>query len=86
MAGNHLRWVPSAVASTMVSGGQAAIAEGNGKIRSIRLIEAASTHAKRIGEPEARVPLNTRFTRRVRLENSASRVWEFHPRAFDPPT
>jgi len=54
---------PRTVACAMVGAEHAVIANQNGKVRSIRLIENAATHATRIGEstPSTRTPTsNTR--------------------------
>jgi hypothetical protein len=50
-AGEHLRWIPAALAAQMVARDIAKIAHQNGKVRSIRLITAATSFARRIGEP-----------------------------------
>jgi hypothetical protein len=67
-------------AQRMVELGSAAVHNENGKVKSVRLLESASSHALRIGEPQARLPFNTKFTRRVKTESGHSWV-EHHPRA-----
>jgi hypothetical protein len=84
-SGEHLRFVPGELARAMVAAGSAAIENANGKIRSVRLIQTAASHAHRIGEPTPPGIGGTKFVRRVRSENHAFVWWEFHPRSFDPP-
>jgi hypothetical protein len=80
-AGDHVRYVPAELARALVAAGYAEIHNANGKVKAIRLLTAATTHACRIGD--ASVPMGPpacRFTRWVRLEQSATRVIEHHPR------
>lgn len=79
-AGNHIRYVPGAMADAMVQQGAATPEPSAGKVRSVALAVTAEKHAVRIGEASARTTLGVRFTRWVRLELSASRVLEHHPR------
>jgi hypothetical protein len=44
--GMHIRYVLGALARAMVAAGHAEIADQNGRVRSIRLIAVASTHAR----------------------------------------
>jgi hypothetical protein len=82
--GDHVRFIPGGLAFTMVESGAAAISEGNGKIRSVRLLEAASSHALRIGPP-SEWSLGVRFAVREKLDCGAV-VWRHHARAtFEPP-
>jgi hypothetical protein len=79
-AGQHVRYVPGALARAMVAAGHAEIHNANGKVRSIRLL--AAPDLVRIGDASVPTrPPATRFTRWVRLEQSATRVIEFHPRS-----
>src|SRR5688572_16958360 len=83
--GDHLRRLPAALAKAMVDAGTASIWNQNGKVKSIRLIGSAATSAERIGEPDNRLPFNTRFTRIVKTEAGVSWI-EHHPRAtYEPP-
>ena len=83
--GAHVRWVPGTLASEMVRAGAAEIASMNGRVKTIRLVTAASTHAERTGPPTAMLPLNTRFTRWIHLEESGTRIIEHHPRSTYKP-
>jgi hypothetical protein len=47
-SGQHLRWLPAARAAELVISGQAAIANGNGRAKAIRLI---SGPGPLIGQP-----------------------------------
>jgi hypothetical protein len=67
----------------MVNDGRAAIAEANGKVRTIKLVESASSHAKRLGPPSDWSGTAQPFVRREVLEQSNAKVWSFHPRSFD---
>jgi len=79
-AGDHLRYVPAAVAKSMIDAGHAEVAHQNGKIRSVKLVSSASTHAARIGEPSPPSISSPRFVRRAKLDFPAT-LWEHHPRA-----
>jgi hypothetical protein len=50
-SGEHLRFVPGELARAMVAAGSAEIENANGKVKSVRLIQTAASHAHRIGEP-----------------------------------
>ena len=63
----------------MVDAGAAAIHSVNGKVKAVRLLAAAATHAERIGEPTIGGVFGTRFTRRVRSDLGVSWI-EHHPR------
>jgi hypothetical protein len=78
--GDHLRWLPGPMAKAMVSAGHAEIHNSNGKVKSIRLVAAAATHATRIGEPSPPNIWGAHFTRLERIDGSASRVYQHHPR------
>jgi hypothetical protein len=54
----------------------------NGKVRSIRLIETAGSHAQLIGPPSDVRALRVKFTHNSRLDILAI-VWEHHPRSCD---
>jgi hypothetical protein len=79
-SGDHVRFLPGPLASAMVQSGMAEVGHANGKVKSIKLLETAATHALRIGPPEGRCT-GVRFTRRELLDESGSRVWAHHPRA-----
>ncbi len=81
--GDHLRYIPAELARAMVEGGSAEVAASNGRVRSVKLIETASTHLVRIGEPGEGRASGVRFTRWVRLDASGTRVVEHHPRCRD---
>jgi hypothetical protein len=55
----------------------------DGKIKAVRLITSAASHARMIGPPSDGLPLGVRFTRWVRLEESVTRIIEHHPRSWD---
>jgi hypothetical protein len=78
--GNHIRYLPGELAGEMVDRGIAAIAAGNGKVKSIKLLETAATELERIGPPGDGAARGVRFTRREILEASGARVWAHHPR------
>jgi hypothetical protein len=76
----HVRYVPGPLAEAMVKGATAVIAHQNGRVRSIRLVAAASTHAQVIGPPTG-TWVAPPFTRRVRSDDHAHVWWEHHPRS-----
>jgi hypothetical protein len=49
--GDHLRFVPGELARAMVAAGAAEVHNSNGKVKSIRLVACASSHARLIGPP-----------------------------------
>jgi hypothetical protein len=77
-SGDHLRYVPGPLARAMVTAGHAEIAHENGRVRSIRLIATAASHARMIGPPSEGW-LAPRFSVRERLDCGAV-VWKHHPR------
>jgi hypothetical protein len=79
MMGQHIRYVPSALASAMIRSGAALPDQAAGRIRTVVLVSTASMSAVRIGEP-SQPSLGVRFTRWRRLDESASRIIEHHPR------
>lgn len=78
-AGNHVRFVPGALARALVQGQTARPQATAGKVREVVLTQTPAQVAQRIGEPEGRAT-GVRFTRVVHLEESASRIIEHHPR------
>ena len=78
--GQHIRYVPAAMAAAMVSSGHAAIHNGNGKVKAIRLTQPATTHGRMIG-PASDGWMTPKFTRRVRSDDHRLVWWEHHPRA-----
>ena len=77
--GFHVRYIPASLAASMVADGSAAIADRNGRVKSIKLLQSASTHGVRVGEASAAtVPTGTRFIYRQLLESGA-KVWTFRP-------
>lgn len=81
-AGDHVRFIPAALAQAMVECGAAEIMHRNGAVRSIRLTAPASTHAERIGPPTGSALSGTRFTRWVYLDGCGVRIIEHHPRCL----
>jgi hypothetical protein len=77
--GSHIRYVPRALASAMVADGTATPGDGPGRVGSVSLVRIAATHAQRIGEP-SNLGLGVRFYRWRRLDASATRIIEHHPR------
>jgi hypothetical protein len=53
--GDHIRYLPAAMTKEMVDGGHADVANANGKVKSIRLITAASGYARMIGPANRRL-------------------------------
>jgi hypothetical protein len=80
--GDTLRHVPGATARAMVEAGIAMVVPTRGRVREVVLAQPASTHAQRIGPPSAQSFGAVRFHRWVRLEQSAARIVEHHPRAL----
>jgi hypothetical protein len=82
--GDHLRAIPGELARAMVDAGNAVEAAGNGRVRSIRLVTAASNAAARIGEPTppSIASYGTKFIVREKLDNGGV-TWKFHPRSFE---
>jgi hypothetical protein len=80
-----VRYLAGAHAAELVAACAAAIHNENGRVRSIKLLETAASHAVRIGEASAGRPGGVRFYRWVYLEQSGARIVEFHPRSFDWP-
>ncbi len=81
--GFHVRWVHAALARAIVDGGTATVIAGNGRVRSVRLLQTAATHALRVGDPTPGAMFGVRFWRRERLPESGAVIFEHHPRSFD---
>jgi hypothetical protein len=79
-AGWHIRYLPGALARSMVQAGTAEIHNANGKVRSVRLIATASTFAQRIGEVTPASWKSPPFAVRERLECGGV-IWRHHARA-----
>jgi hypothetical protein len=79
--GAHVRFVPGSLAAIMVADGSARATPAGGKVREVFLARPAETHAQRIGAPDGRAT-GVKFYRSVRLDASASRVFEHHPRCL----
>lgn len=79
--GGHLRFVPGTLAESMVSNGSAAPQPAGGKVREVALTRPAHERAERIGPSDGRAN-GVRFYRWVRLDQSASRIIEHHPRCL----
>jgi hypothetical protein len=74
-------YLPGPMARAMVAAGAAEIHNANGKVKAIWVVESASTHLCRIGDTTVPTrPPACRFTRWQRLDDSATRVIEHHPR------
>ena len=80
-SGDHIRYVPGPLAQALVLGGNAVktAPDGAGRVRSVTL---AQSPAIRIGDPTAGMHTGVRFTRWVRLNDSATRIVEHHPRCL----
>jgi hypothetical protein len=52
-SGEHVRFIPGELARALIDGGIAEVAAGNGRVRSIKLVQTAQTSAVRIGEASA---------------------------------
>jgi hypothetical protein len=76
--GDHLRYVPGALARAMVNAGAAEVSNANGKVKAIRLVECARTHARLIGPPTdgSKPPP---FSVREKLDGGHV-VWRHHAR------
>jgi len=81
--GDHIRYIHSSMASAMVLGGGAQIPPPSaGRVRSITLNRTAELMAHRVGPPSEPGISSPKFFRSVRLDQSASRVFEHHPRCL----
>ena len=74
-----MRAGPGPLAQAMVKAGNAVIANETGRVKSIRLVTAASSCAAMIG-PATEGWARTPFSVREKLESGAV-VWKHHPRA-----
>ena len=77
--GGHLRFVPGELARAMVGSRTAEIAHQNGRVKSVRLVAAASSHARLIGPPSDG-PWHSKFITREKLD-SGHVVWKHHARS-----
>jgi len=77
-SGWHLRYLPGPLAAAMVKSGAAEAANSNGRVRSVRLVAAASTHARMIGPPTGDWGAPP-FCVREKLDGGFL-VWRHHPR------
>jgi hypothetical protein len=80
-SGLHLRYVHAAMATALVTNGDAQPETRAGRVRAVTLARPAQYHAERIGEPSAPSLGGVKFTRWRRLEESGTRVIEHHPRS-----
>lgn len=80
--GDHIRYVHRAMASALVVGGSAQAESNGGRIKAITLSRTAESYAHRIGEPTPSGFGGVKFTRWTRLDESAVRVIEHHPRCL----
>ena len=77
---SHLRYVPGQLAAAMVNAGAAAIANANGKVKSVKLARPATMFAEVIGPPTAG-RMGVRFVGREKLDGGYT-VWRFLSRSF----
>jgi hypothetical protein len=80
--GETVRFVPGGFARSLVDAGALTPQPGAGRIRSAVIQSTPEMHAERLGPPTGRAT-GVRFTRWARLDESASRIVEHHPRATD---
>jgi hypothetical protein len=80
-SGAHVRFIPGALARSMVVSGVAEIAHQNGRVKSVRLGAAATSVARIIGPPTdgSKPPP---FSVREKLDNGFV-VWKHHARCWD---
>ena len=69
----HLYRTTAPAAEFLVAEGRAEIAQANGRVRAVKLVETAQTHAQRIGEASAPA-YGTKFVVREKLY-SGHVVW-----------
>ena len=81
--GQHLYYAHGELARTLVDRGIAEIAHMNGRVRSIKLTATIEAQAVKLGPPQATLPLNTKFTKRVRTDSGCTWI-EHHPRCLGP--
>jgi hypothetical protein len=81
-AGEHLRYVPSAIAQALVVTGAASPDNSVGRVRGVFIARPTSAFAQRIGPPSESTSMGVRFTRWQRLDASACRIIQHHPRCF----
>jgi hypothetical protein len=79
--GAHVRFVPGSLAEIMVADGSAKVTPVGGKVREVFLARPAETHAQRIGAADGRAT-GVKFYRSVRMDSTATRVFEHHPRCL----
>jgi hypothetical protein len=65
----------------MVATGTAKATPAGGKVREVMLERSAETHGQRIGTPEGH-NMGVRFYRSVRMDGTATRLYEHHPRCL----
>lgn len=80
--GQHIRYVPAAMAHAMVSGGAAQPDQSAGRVRGVVLTHSAASYARCIGPPTDG-GFGVRFYRWQRLDESACRIIQHHPRSTD---
>ena len=80
-SGAHIRYIPGPLAASMVRDGSANAQPGGGKVREVALNRTTDTHGQRIGPSDGRA-IGVKFYRTVRLDASASRIFEHHPRCL----
>jgi hypothetical protein len=78
-SGAHILDLAGPMARAMVTGGAAEVANANGKVKSVRLVATATSFAQMIGSPSDGRATGVRFTRWMRLEESATLIIEHHP-------
>ena len=71
--------MPIVVARSLVDTGSAVISNCSGKVKAVKLVATAATHARMIGPPTvATGPESVRFTSKAQLDIPAL-LWEHHP-------
>lgn len=81
-SGVPLRHVHGDTAQALVGAGVVVPRLTSGRVREVVLANPASSYAQRIGEPSPPIVGGTKFTRWRRLDESATRVIEHHPRCL----
>jgi hypothetical protein len=82
-SGFHIRFVPGALARTMVDDGAAVISHQNGRVKSIKLIETPSSHATQIGSVTPGQSFGVKFVFRERLPESNAKISSFNRRSLE---
>jgi hypothetical protein len=79
-SGAHIRFVPGTLAARMVQDGSASAQPTGGKVREVTVSRTADIlHC--IGPGDGRA-IGVRFFRTVRMDSTATRIFEHHPRCM----